>query len=256
MLQSDLKNQLIIMLKKGHSINSISQELGLGKSTIYYHYNKINGRKYKKLNLKPGYSFTEGEIVGIFAGDGSQYVQKDQYSYRTNIHFGNKNRDYALYVQQLFLNYFKKKFTLQKQTEHGIRLATTSKEIYNFFHHYLEFNPKLKHFTVKFKRINLPFDFLAGFLKGYLDTDGCIYKRKNTSILRVSYKTTSLGLASQTIMICSKLGVTSSLYHKRSKNINEKDSFTVQIWKRSTDNFLNLTKPHKMKRMGASNSAR
>ena len=78
-LKKEMKQELINQIKKNNSINKISKELFLAKSTIYYYYRKIKGRKYKKLGIVTKYSKKEGEIVGIFAGDGSQYFEPKKY---------------------------------------------------------------------------------------------------------------------------------------------------------------------------------
>lgn len=44
-----------------------------------------------KLCIQPRFSEKEGEIAGIFAGDGSQYFEPKAYYYEVNVHFGGHN---------------------------------------------------------------------------------------------------------------------------------------------------------------------
>jgi len=120
-LGPDVKEKLIFLIENDISINQISKKLNLGKSTIYYYYKKIKGRKYKIPEFTPGFTEKEGEIVGIFAGDGSQYFHSKSYHYEVNIHFGKKSYNYLLYVKKLFDNYFNKQVYIHK--EKGVLLT-------------------------------------------------------------------------------------------------------------------------------------
>lgn len=70
MSEKSTTNKIICMIKAGYSINYISKHLATAKSTIYYHYKKINGRKYNIVKI-PDNQMILGEISGVFAGDGS-----------------------------------------------------------------------------------------------------------------------------------------------------------------------------------------
>ena len=48
LLAPELRNYVATEIKNGTSINKISKNTGYGKSTIYYYYKKINGKKYKE----------------------------------------------------------------------------------------------------------------------------------------------------------------------------------------------------------------
>ena len=128
-----VKNELIQEIKRGVSINKISSSLRLAKSTIYHHYKKIKGRRNKVLFFKPKATEIEGEIVGIFAGDGSQYFEPKRVKYEVSVHFGYKNKNYALYVRKLFESYFDKKFQFRREKYNKIILKTSSKDIYFYF---------------------------------------------------------------------------------------------------------------------------
>ena len=88
--------EILQMIKKGISLDKI-----LRKVMIDYPYKNIRGRNYGEPTFRVRGSGKEGEIVGIFAGDGSQHFYKPGYHYRTNIHFG-VYPEYIFYVKELF----------------------------------------------------------------------------------------------------------------------------------------------------------
>ena len=251
-LDENIKQLLIKKIEDGTSINKISNELNLAKSTIYYHYKKIKGKRYQKAKIKQiGYSKIEGEIVGIFAGDGSQHLDKDRGSYAVSVYFGNRNIDYAIYVQRIFEEHFRKEIPLRKATDHAIKLDTKSKDIFLYFHNYLDFEPKVKHCTVKLKKMDLPPEFLIGFIKGFLDTDGWISKAKDRIEPRIGFSTTSKELAKQIKEIMVLFNVKSGLYTIDKSHVNEKTVYNIQIWKESVNKFLNVVQPFKLKKFRA-----
>ena len=65
------------MLNEGRSLNRISRQLSLNKSTVYYHYRKIFGKKTKDVNIAYVSDNKIGEFVGAFAGDGCYFKGKN-----------------------------------------------------------------------------------------------------------------------------------------------------------------------------------
>lgn len=247
-LDKDKKNLLVYKIKGGVSINKISSSLNLAKSTIYHHYKKIKGKKYKEPMYKIEFSEDEGEIVGIFTGDGSQCYYRPNGNYQTNVHFGN-NPKYIKYVRKLYENYFNKKWSIHKEItkEKSIkyRLRAENKKTFDFFSNYLEYEPKSKHNTVKLKTIKLPYLFKIGFIRGLIDTDGTIGCYNNR--VEIRFYTTSKILAKQTKTILKDLKINTSVYVTKRKNW--KDLYNVQILQKDTVNFLKLIKPYKMRKI-------
>jgi intein/homing endonuclease len=250
-LTANVKKEVIESIKRGDSLNKISKRMGLYKSTIYYYYKKIKGKRYTKPNIKPVvYNRLEGEIVGIFAGDGSQHLEQKSYSYAVSVCFGNKNYDYALYVKTIYDNYFGKKISLLRNTENSIKLFTKSKDIFFHFHNYLDFDKRIKHSNVRLKTLKFPDEFLLGFIKGFLDTDGWISKAKDRTNPRIGFSTTSNKLALQIKEILNKFQIKCGMYTINRSHRGEKTMYNIQIWKESTDIFLNKVKPFKLKNLG------
>ena len=252
-LRPAVKEEMVKSLQRGKSLNTISKEFGIGKSTIYYYYKKMYGKKFIEPVFSPHNSELEGEINGIFAGDGSQYYYAKRGSYQVNVHFGAKNYWYAVYVKQLFEQFFNKKFRLQYESETKIRIRTESKKIFNYFQNYLSYDRQIKHCTIKLKK-NCSSSFKLGFLKGMFDTDGCLSYSKTEKNVRAFYTTTSQVLATQLGMMLTKLGIIHSVRSRRPSNTNEKMVYIVYIWRASTNRFIKTVKP--MKALRAGNSAR
>jgi hypothetical protein len=253
LLSDELRNKVCNKIRNGVSINKISKELCLGKSTIYYYYKKIKGKKFVEPEFKPGNSRLEGEVNGIFAGDGSQYYDKKRGSYEVNVHFGVKNYPYAVYVKQLFENFFHKKFRLDFEYETKLRLRTRSRKIFNYFQNYLSYNCHIKHCTVKLKD-HCSSAFKIGFLKGMFDTDGCLSFNRSEKRFRAVYYTTSKELARQINSILNELNIRNSIYVIDRKDRDEKTIYHVSVLGGSIHRFIKRIKPFKAQR--ADNSVR
>ncbi|MBI4210700.1 MAG: hypothetical protein HY544_04315 [Candidatus Diapherotrites archaeon] len=232
------------LILQGVSLNKISKITGRNKSTLYWYYAKLKGgKKFEEPQFETNYSELEGEIVGIFAGDGSQHHAKDRGSYAVNVHFGKL--EYVKYVKGLFESYFNKKFRLKKESMGRFRLTTYSKKIFWHFMSYLDYVPQIKHCTVKLKRADFPREFKIGFLRGLVDTDGTICRCKDKRI-RIAFYTTSESLANQTKSLLAEFGFHSftSVNHRA----NLKDCHSTYLLSRSVGSFIELIRPYKARK--------
>lgn len=245
LLQPEIKQVLLQRIKEGKSLNAIRKELHLGKSTIYYHYKKIRGKKYIPAQFSPQASELEGEICGIFAGDGSQYYERKKGNYEVNVHFGGHKRAYAEYVKYLFESFFHKTFRLRYQKPGTFLLRTQSKEIFYYFKQYMEYEPSHKHDTVHLNRMDLPREFKLGFLRGLFDTDGCLWKDVKNHRLRAFFYSTSESLSQQTKQLLAEFNVSATTWVR--KHPTYKPLFTLQLATHSIDIFLKEVKPFKAK---------
>jgi intein/homing endonuclease len=248
LLKPELKEEIIKQIKKGNSINKISKDLSAGKSTIYYYYKKIKGKKYKEPHFTLRASETEGEIVGIFAGDGSQFYASKQGAYQINIHFGAKNEKYAKYVKKIFENYFNKKFWLAYEKEGSIiRVRTQSKKIFYYFKEYLTYGSRTKHSTVRLNTLNLPKEFKKGFLRGLFDTDGSVLYQKKEKRVRIAFYTTSSELMKQIKLLMKEFDFKCGYGIRKNRHKRYKDLYVLWMWKESNDKFLKEIAPFKKK---------
>lgn len=236
------------MIESGESLAQISQITGRRKSTLYFHYKKILGKKFQEPKFETNFSEIEGEIAGIFAGDGSQHYQKSNWQYQVNVHFGNL--EYAEYVKQLFDKYFNKNFRLTKESKGRYRLRSESKKIFNHFKNYLDYVPQVKHSTVRLKHLDFPTGFKIGFLRGLVDTDGTICKCKDNRI-RVAFTTTSETLANQTKSLLEGFGFKAFITTPKTRRLNLKDCHSTYLFNGSVKPFIRLVGPYKARKFGA-----
>ncbi len=248
------RGTLIRLIKSGYSINSISRSLNLSKSTIYYYYKKLKGKKYKEPKFKIRFSETEGEIVGIFAGDGSQYYYRPNGQYQTSIHFG-EDMEYVKYVKNMYESYFKKHWPILieypklKDRQIKYRLRVTDKKVFSHFSNYIYYISQHKHDTVKLKNLHFGKNFKIGFVRGLIDTDGSITKSYDK--IHIVFYTTSKQLSKQFCNIVAEFNVKSKVYTRLPNGRNKKVLYAIRLDKSDTDKFLKVIKPFKIRRLGA-----
>ena len=249
-LSEQLRTELIDLLCNGVSIKKVSRSTRIAKSTIYYHYRKLYGKKYQEPEFTPGASELEGEIVGIFTGDGSQYHDRKRWAYEVNVHFGGHNLAYAQYARNLFETFFNKKFRLAREKSGVFRLRIRSKKIFSYFSTYIDYLPQRKHVTVHLKTLEIPSAFKIGFLRGLFDTDGSILATSDRKSIRVIFYTTSTALAQDVLYLLGELNFRVGYFVTKRPERGFKDLYTVYLWKQSVDSFLNIIKPHKGRILG------
>ena len=169
------------MIKKlaiqGWSLNKISRELRLPKSTVYYWFRKAVGRKIKKIEIKESLKEEIGEIVGAFAGDGNYYVDK-KYHHRIRFHFGLNELELAKRIKNLIFKVYNKKMRLYFDfLQREIILRIYSKKIALHLKKYLWWRNK-KVYTVKLRSEveSYSLDFIKGFVRGLIEAEGWIDK--------------------------------------------------------------------------------
>ncbi|MDO8481397.1 MAG: LAGLIDADG family homing endonuclease [Nanoarchaeota archaeon] len=235
-------------LSKGSSRNQIIREFHLAKNTVL----KYAGIKSVP-PLPPKIDFTPtevcGEVVGIFAGDGSQYYEPKSGHYETNIHFGKVNEQYAYYVKEAYEKFFQKRFRLKQESLTKLRIRMYHREIFYFFDAFLDYERPSKHDTVRVKEDKTTPEFKIGFLRGMFDTDGCLFCVPHEKRVRLFYTTTSKELASQISIFLTELGIEHRVYTRLRKVW--KTIYTVNIWKSSAYRFINKVKPFKAQILGA-----
>ena len=208
------KEKILLGLRSGGSLASLSLIHTRSKLAIYYYYKKINGKRFVSPHVRPKWAENEGEIVGIFAGDGSQHHDTKGRKYQVNVHFGSRNLLYAHYVQNLFENFFLKSFRLSDEGA-CLRLRMESRDIYDYFSNYRAYDPSTKHATVQLHSTHLPGPFLLGFLRGLFDTDGFMLYNTHDKSIRTTFHTSSPQLAVQVQGILSKFTILHTAYQQQ-----------------------------------------
>lgn len=178
-LSEEVKSTLRRLTLEGRSLNALSKITGLGKTTIYYQVKSLKPRQWRKMEINIS-EFEIGELIGAFAGDGNYYHRK----YEPN---GNQDSRYRIrYFLSLisdknyanYLIYLLKRLNLNpgksvREKENTICVNVNSKEFSEFIKKYLMWEDD-KTFSIRLKKEinNYSYDFLRGFARGLMDTDG------------------------------------------------------------------------------------
>jgi len=233
-LPKEIRQKIINRINENISINNISKELNLAKSTIYYHYRKIKGKKFKDIEFNFKSKKEIGEFLGIFSGDGNFTLTN--YKHKIRIYTGYYEKEYANNLEE-FLSKGLKKKPWRWDNKSVIILQYSSKKLYNFIQTYLKWEGK-KTYTIRLSNLNHSKEFFIGFLKGLYDTDGSYNKSKNT----VAFYTVSNNLASQIEFILKD-----KLRIKYGKYINKREGRSplhqIQIYGKNSHNILRILNP-------------
>jgi len=192
-INPQIVNRIKKLTSKGESINKISRILKLKKSTVYYWYKKFNNKKlYKKFLINENLDDkTIGEFIGAFAGDGS-YVKDKKYDHQIIFYITRNDHKYIKHISGLIKRIFDKfPYVYVRKNYNVSMIRIISKTAYDFLKKFLDWEDK-KTYSIHLKnRFILSQNFIQGFLKGILDTDGFV----NKDMKRIVFSTTSKHLA-------------------------------------------------------------
>lgn len=238
------KSKIINLIQKGESIPKISKQLNVAKSTIYYHYKKIKGRKFSLTRI-PKDDKVLGEFVGAFAGDGSFFHGKKTGHYTIKFHLhGKDDHEYYLYLERLIKNNFNKKLRVYRPKKNQLELSLYSKEIFKMLNYFLILEGKTKNVCLKGNIDDYSDDFLKYFLRGLFDTDGGVNK------YRIMLKTISKNLMEQASRILFKFLIPHKLIKITDPRPNCQDCYQITIRKSYIKRFsdeIGLSNPRKLR---------
>jgi hypothetical protein len=174
------RKRIIDFAKSGRSLYFISDKMGLGKTTVYYHTRKVMGRKNIPIKINTDSNEKIGEFLGLFAGDGSYFYDNKNHKHVIRIFIGRHEENLKNYYVELMKSIFNKQPALYTQKSvYVIHMA--SKELISFIKKRLTWEDGFKTKTIRLSNdvANLPTDFSKGFLKGLIDSDGYVRKGRN-----------------------------------------------------------------------------
>ena len=238
-----ITSEVLSLIKKGISINQIRSRTGFAKSTIYYHYKKIKGRKIKRIKFNFQNEGELGEFLGIFAGDGSFFRGKNG-KYVIRIYTGYYEEGYRKYLEEAFDTWFSKPPKVYLIKSEGMHSAVAftygSKQIYELLKEHLYWGKNKTH-TVKLKEFDLQRkEFNLGFLRGLIDTDGNYYFPKR----RLSFSSTSEALANQAREIINEQGITTNFRSfTYPKETHRAELYTLTLHGDKAHKVIKLIKP-------------
>ncbi|MBI2508279.1 hypothetical protein HYV89_04990 [Candidatus Woesearchaeota archaeon] len=233
---------------KGKSLRQVSKILGIGITTIYYHVRKFKPKQFKKMEITLK-DFQLGELIGSFVGDGNFYYDRNGRSRRYVIRYYlsyEDDRPYSRYLVKLLKNMNLNTRVLCRKNQgrlSSIEIRIYSKEFYNLLREYITWEG-IKTYSVRLLRgINdYSEDFLKGFIRGLMDTDGFV---ENYNL--------SLGVTSKPLIlnfedILSKFDIQYKLTIRK-RDSTRKDLFLCRIHRVSLELYRDLfgfSNPRKM----------
>lgn len=232
---------ILKMIEEGKSLNNISKETGFNKSSLYYHYKKIKGKRTKDIIFSFKNKNQLGEFLGVFSGDGNVTLNKKS-NYNVKISIGAYESEYADYLYNKMGSWFgklpQKSLRNYKGNASVIILRYRSKKIYRLLQENLTWGGK-KTYSVQLKQFDLSnTSFNKGFLRGLIDTDGSYYRKRK----RLTFSSTSLNLAKQAYqIIVNNLDVTPAFYSYNKEG--RATLYTIELYKAKAEKVIKSIKP-------------
>ncbi len=230
-------NEINKLIEKGFSLNKIRDATGKSKTTVYYHFRRFKGPTVKPITLKSHDEELIGEFMGLFAGDGCLYKTKN-YIYRAYLYFNIIEKAFVdELISEVLIKLFGKKPMVFRK-ENRLNLCYYSKNIHEFVKEYLIWDKSSrKTYSVRLAKEKHTFEFMVGFLRGSVDSDG--YFSKN----RISFATVSEGLMKNISNYLSELNILHSVRLYKEKRENRKDIYHITISKKDHKRFVSLINP-------------
>ena len=229
------RERIVSLINKGFSIPKISKEFGIAKSTIYYHYKKIKGRKFSLVKITDS-DKVKGEFLGAFSGDGNFFFDKKIGHYTVSIHLNAENeKEYGIYLKNLIEKGFNKKVRMYSRPKKELLLVFYSKKIFELINEYLYIEGN-KTLNVHLKKPieSLSADFLLYFIRGIIDTDGHVNRDNQIILALISKK-----LIAQVSTILKEFGIKNKITLRKTRP-NEKELYQIKILKNDSRKYRKI----------------
>jgi len=177
------------LLYQGISLNKISSKSNINKSTLYYHYRKIFGRRNRDITF--GFSSDEniGEFIGVFVGDGC-YSRSKYYHHNVSFFFSGDETQYVDSFSDFLLKNLDKRPQryISPSGPNKIVLRYSSKRLIDFIWNYVSWGGDRKSRSVSLRGNVSSYsrEFRIGFIRGLLDTDGYAGKYRQVTLSTAS----------------------------------------------------------------------
>ncbi len=221
------------LAKTGFSIKSISKNLNVSKSTVYYHARDFC-RKMTKLNLNLLNDGEKGYVAGLFLGDGS--FNKGRKQPRFFVRFAldaKRDEDIAYFLASIFEKADKKVsiFTLGSV----LTVKLSSKDLVEYLQKHIHYYGKTEKMIKHAETPSL--DFQYGLLAGIIDSDGHVHEHLGTEI-----KTVSAEIFKNIMAILGELGISAKTKLRKSPNNSFSKNPRYEIYLLSAEMKRNKSK--------------
>lgn len=179
-------SEIETLTKAGISIRSISKNLRISRSTVYYHA-KDYCRKMTKLDLGLLSEHEKGYIIGLFLGDGS--LNRGRKEPRFFVRFAldsKRDCDIASELAQILEKAGKKVSIFPSKSTLIVKIC--SKELAAYTQEFIAYRKGLGGESGKNLLLNRSWslDFRYGVVAGIIDSDGHVHRHLGTEIKTVS----------------------------------------------------------------------
>ena len=250
-LNSDEKKLILKLMDNGKSLNYINKLTGRRKSTLYYHYKKRFGKKFKDVDINSNHSFI-GELVGLFVGDGYAFLDKKS-SYSVRFYFNYSEKEYVNRVIDVLTKNLNKSPEVYR-TKNVLIIRYFSKKLFTFLLNHVgwcisrnKLGQNKKSRTVFLKNRIYPKEFKIGFLRGFIDSDGYISKDK------INFSSASKKIMEQTKQFLLDLGFKEFRFKfYKEKRPNRVGMYHINLRKQDRSKFLKVINPRNLVKLNAS----
>jgi len=172
------------------------------------------------------------EEVGLHLGDGSMNYYNGKGLYQLRGHMKDDKNHYEKRIKYLYKEIFNLDLNLREMPSCGVYgFQIWSNELIDFKYNILKLPlGKKRNFSIP-KEIIKNKKFWKYFLRGYFDTDGCLYleKKKNGHYPRIEMATISITFSQQLKELLDKMGFNFSYYKENRKKHGWQDLYRIII---------------------------
>lgn len=211
------------------NLNLILKDL-MEKQNETRYYNQ----EYSKIKIPTNLSFSLGEFMGAFAGDGNYCYNKKTGHHRIRISLHAKDdKEYGKFLLKIIYKLFNKS-ACSFQKKNLLIVSFSSVKIYQLLSTLLYLGTyKSRDFCLKYPLKHYSLDFLNGFSRGLFDTDGFVSTNGNIC----------LGLISKSAItnVCDILGLNKIKFTQNIRKIGPKRKhplFIVRVSRTNTEKFI------------------
>ncbi len=246
-LTNEEKDKIINLMISGKSLNFISKLTNRRKSTLYYHYKKIMGKKFRDVEIDYKDDIFIGELIGLFVGDGFYFHDKIAGKHVISLYFNYAEKEYVDEIVGIFNNKLNKKPTVNR-VKNVLYVNYFSKKLSQFILSYVGWGvsrnkagANKKSRTVFLKDRYYTKNFKIGFLRGFVDSDGYISRKK------IDFASSSGVIIGQSKGFLNDLGFSNFHYFfYKEKRENRVGMHHININKPDRDKFFKIIKPRNL----------
>lgn len=184
-------------------------------------------------------------------GDGSLYLDKKD-KYHTKICFNKTEIEYRDYVKRLLEEYFSYKFCIAELPSEFLAINVSVFVGTYLIRNGLKSGNKVDNKLIVPKWVNKKKEYMKRFLRGFFDTDGCVYCKYGL-YAQIQIKTACRETTESIWKLMARLGFHPTKIQKEEKFKNDKLCYTWKLYltrQKEIQRFFVIIKPKNPKHIG------